>query len=62
MRFGRALSIAAAAMLATACGALGIPEPRASLSYQPESDCPQHKHSGGPFIPPPEQLSSTLMP
>jgi len=49
-------------MFATACGALGIPEPRASLSYQAESDCPQYKHSSGPFIPPSEQLSSTLMP
>ncbi len=62
MTLGRALSIAAAAMLATACGALGFPEPRAPLSVQAESDCPQHKHAGGPFIAPSEQLSSALMP
>jgi hypothetical protein len=61
MTFGRALSIAAAAMLATACGALGFPEPRAPLHVQSESECP-HSRNAGQFIAPSGQMSSALMP
>jgi len=58
------LSIAAAAMLATACGALGFPEPRAPLSSHAQAECPEHKaaHGAAAAAPLSTQLGSALMP
>jgi hypothetical protein len=59
----RALLIAAAAMLAAGRGALGIPEPRASLfaaEYR-SGDCPK-RHAAAAANTPSSQVSAALMP
>jgi hypothetical protein len=51
-------------MLATACGALGFPEPRAPLSSHAQAECPEHKaaHGAAAAAPLSTQLGSALMP
>jgi len=56
----RALLFAAAAMLATGCGALGLHEARAPLTLSVKQDCPQHRHAAARL--PSAQTYQALMP
>ena len=64
MTSARALLIAAAAMLAAGCGALGIPEPGAPplLMDLASSDCPDHASSTAVASAPSAQVFAALMP
>jgi hypothetical protein len=55
------LLVAAAAMLATGCGALGFPEARAPLSASSHSDCGQQR-AAAEAAQPSSQAYSALMP
>jgi hypothetical protein len=61
MTWGRALLVAAAAMLATGCGALGFPEARAPLSASAHSECAQQQ-AAARAAQPSSQAYSALMP
>jgi len=60
MTTGRALLVAAAAMLATGCGALGFPEARAPLSASTQAGCTQQRQAAARL--PSTQASDLLMP
>jgi len=64
MTCARALLVAAAAMLAAGCGALGYPEPRAPLyAFDHDSGkCPDHQARAGVTSSPSSQVSAALMP
>jgi hypothetical protein len=61
MIVGRALLVAAAAMFAAGCGALGFPEARAPLSLNRHAECPQQR-AAAVASPPSSQLAAQLMP
>jgi hypothetical protein len=59
MILARALLVAAAAMLAAGCGALGFPEARAPLSVSTHSGCGQRQAAARPPL---TQVYEALMP
>jgi hypothetical protein len=61
MTLGRALLVAAAAMLVAGCGALGFPEARAPLTASAHSNCTQRQAAAQPAQPS-AQVYSALMP